>query len=132
MKSLMEKDWKKEIARDALAFGSILFYAIIIIRAIIGKYMPFVYQLTISIIIIYIISLIFKNVNLHIARALPLVVFTSIFYKDNLFTFFVALLYIIIVMAAFYIKLTKEEITKGVVLGAIASLAAYYLSSFIV
>jgi len=123
----MEKDWKKEFARDSLAFGSILFYFIVIIRAIIGEYMIFVYQLLISITITIILSYIVKNSNLHIARAFPLVVFTSLFYKDNLFTIFAILLFIFMLGSAYYIKIKKEYIMKGVVIGLIAAFGGYYL-----
>lgn len=88
----MKKDWKYEIARDSMAFGSILFYLIVIIRAIIGEYMPFVYQLLIAITILILSSFIVKNANHHLARAFVLVVFTSLFYKDVPFTIFAALL----------------------------------------
>ena len=128
----MEKDWKKEIARDAMAFGSILFYFIVIIRAIIGEFMPFVYQLLIAIAILIVLSFIIKNTNHHIARAVPLVVFTSLFYQDNLFTVFAILLFIVMILSAFYIKIKNEEIVKGVVLGLIASLVGYYFSGFLI
>lgn len=127
----MEKSWKKRVARDAVAFGSILFYLIVIIRAIIGKHMPFVYQVVIALVILAILSFIIKNTNAHIARAVPLVVFTSLFYKDNLFTLFAVLLLIVMVISAFYIKEKKEAIVKGIVLGIFASVVSYYMVSFL-
>ena len=127
----MKKNWKYEIARDTMAFGSILFYLIVIARATIGKYMPFVYQLLIALAILAISSFIIKSTNHHIARAFVLVVFTSLFYKDNLFTFFAALLWIFIIGAAFYIKVNKKSIAKGIILGVIAALISYYLSLLI-
>ncbi len=124
----MKEDWKYEIARDSMAFGSILFYLIVIVRAIIGKYMPFVYQLLIAIAILAISSFIIKNTNHHIARALVLVTFTSLFYKDNLYTVFASLLWLFIVGSAFYIKISKKSIYKGIILGIIATVVSYYLS----
>jgi len=124
----MKKDWKYEIARDSMAFGSILFYLIVIIRAIIGEFMPFLYRLLIAITILIISSFIIKNANHHIARAFVLVVFTSFFYKDNLFTFFVALLWIFMIGSAFYIKESKKSIYKGIVLGIVAVSVSYFLS----
>ena len=56
----MKKDWKYELARDGMAFGSILFYIIIMARSLIGEYMVFVYQLSIAIIILVISSFIIK------------------------------------------------------------------------
>ena len=78
----MKKNFLKEYARDLMAFGSIIFYAIVLVRATIGDFMPFVAQLLIALIILIIFPLIIKHTNLYIARALVLVVFTSLFYKD--------------------------------------------------
>jgi hypothetical protein len=128
----MRKNWKYEIARDSMAFGSILFYFVVIMRAIIGKYMPFVYQLLIALVILILSSFIIKNTNQHIARAFVLVVFTSLFYKEALFTFFAALVWIFIVGSVFYMKVNKKSIYKGITLGVVATLISYYLVSFLV
>lgn len=124
----MKKDWKYEIARDSMAFGSILFYLIVIIRAMIGEYMPFVYQLLIAIVILIVSSLIIKNTNHYIARAFVLITFTSLFYKDALFTFFAALLWIFMIGSTFYMKENKKSIFKGIILGIFTALVSYYLS----
>ena len=124
----MKKNWKYEIARDSMAFGSILFYLIVLVRSLIGEYLIFVYQLLIALIILIISSFIIKNTNHHIASAFVLVVFTSIFYKDNLFTIFAALLWIFLIGSAFYIRENKKSIYKGIVLGIVVTLVSYYLS----
>ena len=100
---MKKENWKQELARDSMAFVSILFYFIVIIRAIVGKFMPFVYQLLIALAILIILSFIIKKANRHIAMAFILVVFTSLFYQDNLFTVFAVLLWIFMIGAAFYI-----------------------------
>lgn len=124
----MKKDWKYEIARDSMAFGSILFYLIVIVRSLIGEYLVFVYQLLIALAILILSSFIIKDTNHHLARAFVVVVFTSIFYKDNFFTFFAALLWVFMIGSAFYIKEKKESIIKGTILGIIATVISYYLS----
>jgi len=127
----MKKDWKYEIARDSMAFGSILFYLIVIVRSIIGEYLTYVYQMVIAIIILILSSFIIKNANHHLARAFVIMAFTSLFYKDNLFTFFAVLLWIFMIGSAFYIKINKKSIYKGIVLGFIATIISYYLSLII-
>ena len=127
----MKKDWKKEIARDLMAFGSIPFYFIVLIRSLIGEYLIFVYQLLIAIIILIISSYIIKDTDHHIARAFVIVVFTSIFYNDIPYTIFAALLWITMIAAAFYITLEKKSIYKGIILGIIATVISYYLSLII-
>ena len=127
----MKKDWKKEIARDLMAFGSIPFYFIVLIRSLIGEYLIFVYQLLIAIAILTASSFIIKDTNHHLARALVIVVFTSIFYNDIPYTIFAVLLWITMIVAAFYIKLEKKSIYKGIILGIIATIISYYLSLII-
>ena len=124
----MKKDWKYEIARDSMAFGSILFYLIVLVRSTIGEYMIFAYQLLIAITILILSSFIVKNANHHLARGFVLVVFTSLFYKDVTFTVFAALLWVFMIGSAFYIKESKKSIFKGIILGVIAALVGYYLS----
>ena len=127
----MKKDWKYELARDVMALGSIPFYFIVIARATIGDYMIFVYQLLIALAILIISSFIIKNTNHHITRAFVLVVFTSLFYKDNFYTIFVSFVWLLMIGAAFYIKINKKSIFKGIILGVIVTLVSYYLSLFI-
>ena len=124
----MKKNWKYEIARDLMAFGSILFYLIVLVRSTIGEHKIFVYQLLVAAVVLILLSLIIKNSNYYISRAFVLVVFTSLFYKDIPFTIFASLLWIFMIGAAFYIKETKESVTKGVVLGVIATIISYYFS----
>jgi len=124
----MKKNWKYEIARDLMAFGSILFYLIVLVRSTIGEHKIFVYQLLIALAILILSSLVVKHANHYLARALVMVVFTSLFYKDVPFTIFASLLWVFMIGAAFYIKETKESVTKGIVLGIIAAIISYYLS----
>ena len=127
----MAKNWKKEAARDMMAFGSIPFYFIVVIRSMIGQYAIFVYQMVIAAIVLFLLFKIFKKSNAYIARGIVLVVFTSLFYKDSLFALFAFLLWILMIISAFYIKVKKTEIIKGALLGILAVGTAYYLSSYI-
>lgn len=124
----MKKNWKYEIARDSMAFGSILFYLIVLARSTIGEYMTFVYQLLIALAFLIISSFFIKKANHHLARAFILVVFTSLFYKDVPFAVFTSLVWVFMIGSAFYIKENKKPIFKGIVLGIIAALVSYYLS----
>ena len=127
----MPKDWKKELARDTIALGSIPFYFIVIIRAVIGQYAIFVYQLLIALIILIILSQIIKKSDMHIARCFVLWVFTSLFYNHNLYTAFAFLLWIVVIISSHYLKVKKNVIIKGIILGIISSGIAYYLTPFI-
>ena len=47
------KNWKKEVARDIIAFGSIPFFGIVLARALIGPYWEFVYQIIIAFVLLF-------------------------------------------------------------------------------
>ncbi len=127
----MIKEWKKEIARDIIALGSIPFYFIVIIRAIIGEYTPFVYQLLFTFIILLVLYQ-FTRFNQYIARGLVLVVFTSAFYNVVLYTIFAVLLWICMILSLVYLKFKGSEITKGVLLGFISTGISYYLTTLFI
>ena len=122
----MKTSWLKEIARDLLALGSIPFYSLVIIRAIIGKYNVFVYQMLIAAVAIFILYFIIKNSNTHIARSFVAVVFTSLFYKEAIYTVFASLIWVLIIISSYYIKRSLGFALRGVVIGLISSLAGYY------
>ena len=128
---MKSNNWKKEIARDSIALGSIPFYFILIIRAIIGKYNIFVYQLVIALVVLTGLSFIVKKSNMHIARCFALWVFSSLFYKEMLFTVFAFILWVVVVISSYYLKAKKGAIIKGVLLGIISSGIAYYLAAMI-
>ncbi|MAG07844.1 hypothetical protein CMO89_00045 [Candidatus Woesearchaeota archaeon] len=127
----MLENWKKEVARDCIALGSIPFYFIVIIRAIIGKYNVFVYQLLIALAVLVILGFLIKRSDMHIARCFALWAFTSLFYQDNLYTAFAFLLWIAVLVSSYYLKVKKSMIVKGTVLGIASSGAGYYLAGLV-
>lgn len=127
----MAKDWKKEVARDCIALGSIPFYLIVIIRAIVGRYAVFVYQLLIAFIVLVALSYLIKKSDMYVGRCLVLWVFTSLFYKHNLFTIFAFLLLVLVIGSSRYLKTKKNVIIKGIILGIISAGVGYYLAALI-
>ncbi len=122
----MKQTWLKETARDLFAFGSVPFYFLVVVRAVIGKYNVFVYQMIIAAIVILILYFIIKDSNLHIARAFAIIVFTSIFYKAMLYTFFAVLVWILLLVSAYYLKKKICSILRGIIIGLLGSVIGYY------
>ncbi len=128
-------NWKKEIARDVLALGSLPFYLIVIIRAIVGKYRPFVYQMVIALVTIIILAYLFKKTDQYVARAIPIVFFSSIFYNELLYTIFACLMLVVLIISSSYLlkpKLRIRTIVKGIVIGVFSTIVAYYLTPLLV
>ncbi len=129
---MRSKNWKNTLARDTMVLGGLPFYFIVAVRAVIGQFAPFVTQLVIALIVILILSRMIKNSDQYIARALVLVVFTSIFYKDSFFTVFASLLWLMMIISALYLKVKSSEISKGIFIGIIAAIISHYLTPVII
>jgi hypothetical protein len=123
--------WKKEVARDLLALGSIPFYILVIVRSLIGDYFLFTYQLLISILLIFLVGIFFKEFNQHLSRAIVLIVFTTIFYNQLIYSVFAILAGIFVLVSLFYLKKTKKEIIFGLIFGSVISFISYYLAQLI-
>ena len=122
----MSKSWLKEIARDLMALGSIPFYFLVIIRSIIGEYAIFVYQMIIAAIAVLILGFIIKNSQLHVARSLVIVIFTSFFYKEVIYTAFASLVWILLLVSAYYVRKNMGYISRGVIVGVLSALIGHY------
>jgi hypothetical protein len=124
-------NWKINLAEDFLSLGSIIFFIIVIARALIGPYWIFVLNLLISAICAIIFWFIFRQTNNQISRAIILVVFTALFYNEIKFTFFVIIILFLILISAIYLKKEKKGRILGFISGIISSLISYWLSPII-
>ncbi len=123
---------KEEIARDLIALGGLPFYSLVLVRAAIGDYLSFLIQVAAALPVLYLISSIVRGANLHIARALILVVFTSIFYDALPFTVFSILVWCIMIYSLIYLKTDTKEILKGIAAGVVSVVISYSLTLLIV
>ena len=119
---------KKEVARDLIAFGSIPFYIIIIIRGLISEHQVFVNQLIISLLLVFLLSLFIKKVDYYLTRGLILVIFTSLFYNIILFTVFAILIFLGMIVSSYYRETKINVIINGFIFGLVISFVSYYLS----
>ena len=62
-------NWSKEVARDLIAFGSLPFYLVVVVRAVIGEHQLFFSLTVIALILLTFVSF-FVEANMHIARGL--------------------------------------------------------------
>jgi uncharacterized membrane protein len=122
----MNKELVKEISRDLLALGGIPIYFLAMARSLIGEYYIYTYQLLLGLVIITLVSLFVKS-NLHLARSLVVLVFSTIFYNDFKFTIFASFIWVLLIGSTLYLKQDKNLILKGIVLGIIVSLVSYYV-----
>jgi len=128
----MSGDVKDEIARDMVALGGLPFYLLVLVRASIGEYISFLIQVAVALPVLYLLSLVLKGSNLHIARALVLVVFTSLFYKALPFTVFSTLIWCGMIYALVRLNKPASEILKGIAIGAVSVVISYALTLLLV
>ena len=119
---------KKEIARDVLALGSWVFYFLVFGRALIKPYRPFVDQIVIAAIVLVLLGFVLKESDGYVARGLVLVVFTILFYEDNVFSVFAIIVFALMIVSSWYIGNDLKKIGKGLIIGIVGVLAGWYLS----
>ena len=125
-------DAKEEIARDIIALGGLPFYFLVLVRASIGGYLSFLSHVAVALPVLYLLSRLVRGVNLHIARGLILVVFTSVYYKALPFTVFSLLVWCGMIYALIYLKTGAGGILKGIALGIVSVIISYSLTLLIV
>lgn len=113
--------------RDTLALGSWVFYLLVIIRATIGPFRPFLDQLIIAGALVLAINFFWKNLEDNISRAIPLAVFTSLFYKDTNFSIFAGAITLLLISSSYSIEKEKIKIAISIAIGSLAAFAGYYI-----
>jgi hypothetical protein len=124
----LSRNTKDEIARDVIALGGVPFYLLVLVRAAIGEYISFLVEVAAALPVLYLLSIAVKGSNLHIARALILVVFTSLFYKALPFTLFSTLVLCGMIYALVRLNKPAGEILKGIAIGAVSVVISYSLT----
>ena len=128
---MFNRNWKAEIARDILALGSIIFYLLVVTRALIGPFWVFFFYLIIAALVLLIIFLIHKEFDTYLSRGLILTVGTSLFYMNLLFAIFAFLVYALMIFSSYYLKNSFHKIVKGIVFAAISIAIAIFFSELI-
>jgi len=121
----MKKAWLKELARDLIAFGSIPFLILTIVRvSVITIYYPM--QFIISSALFFIAKAFFRG-DLRAGIGFILLGFTSLYYGRLLFAAFALLVYIGLIISLFYLKKDTKEILIGILLGAVSAGIGYFI-----
>jgi len=122
---MINKTFLKEIPRDFVALGGLVFFSILLVRVSILSNWAYFSQFLIGGFLFLVLIYLFKA-NLQSGLALIMLVFTVLLYNDFKFTAFAILMYIGLIASLIYLKEDKNRIIKGVVLGVISSLVSYY------
>lgn len=122
---MTKRNWIKETARDILALGSIIFYFLVVGRALVGPFwifFTFLFSAALTLLIIYYQH---KKFDTYLARGIILAMGTSFFYRDLTFTFFAAAVYFLMILSSRYLENGRLKILKGIIFGLISTGAGY-------
>jgi hypothetical protein len=119
------KFWIKETARDIIALGSIVFYFLVVGRALVGPFWIFFTFLCSAAAALLIIYFLHKEFETYIARGIILAIGTSYFYSDLIFTLFAAVVYILMVVSSSLLGNSIKKIVKGIIFGLISTGVGY-------
>ena len=121
----------KEVARDLRAFGSVPFYFIITVRAVIGQYALFLWQLSIAAIGIVMAYRFSDKIDLRLSAGVILFSFTSLFYKDTFYTVFAFIVLLFMAIASAHLKIKRRNMLSGIILGVALSAIAFVIGPLI-
>lgn len=128
----MITDWIKRIERDVLALGSIVFYFLVLGRALVGPFVVLITQLITAGVILFLIYIVHRRFDTYLARGIILAIFTSLFYDNTIYLVFVSIVFVIMILSSYHIGSSKQNILKGVIFGAIGSVIGYFASVYFV
>jgi hypothetical protein len=128
---MISKSWRREIARDLISLGSIVFYSLVAARAFVGPFWSFLTFLCSSALALFLIYLLYKEFELYLARGIILAVGTSFFYRDIIFTLFALTIYILMIFSSFFLENSIQKIIKGIIFGLFSILAGYLITNLV-
>jgi hypothetical protein len=125
---MISKAWRKEIARDIISLGSIVFYFLVIGRALVGPFWVFLTFLCSAASVLLIIYFLQRDFESYLARGIILAIGTSYFYGDFIFTLFAAAVYILMIVSSSFLGSSISKIIKGIIFGLISTSTGYLIA----
>ena len=123
--------WLREVQRDLLALGSVVFYVLVLGRALVGPYWDLAIPLVVVGVVLWALHRFLEGTDLYLARALIVAVLVTRHYGDAVFGLFAAGAFVLMVLSAPALGRSGSSIVKGIVVGLVASGAAFALAEWI-
>lgn len=126
----MDPKFLKETARDLIAFGSPIFFILVLARVSLLPHPEYLSQFIIAGIIFMFLAFLLK-LEKRTGLALIILVFTILYYDNQKFTIFTVSLYTLFLASLYYLETKKLEIVKSFSLGLISAIISYYSIQFL-
>ena len=122
-------NWKKELARDCIALGGIFFYVLVMARILMLQNWKYVFQFVFAAAVFFLITAILTfKAEAHAGLGFILLVLISLYYKNMFFAVFALIVYILLVISLFYLKIERAKIWKGILIGVISAGIGYFIA----
>ena len=122
--------WVREVQRDVLALGGVVFYLLVLGRALVGPFWDLVVPLlVVGVGLLVALPLLRGTTDLYLTRAMVVAVLVTRHYGDVVFGVFAAVAFVAMVVFALRLDRPRAAIARGLVLGAVLSVGAYALAS---
>ena len=126
----MKTEYIKDLARDLIAIGSPIFFIIVLTRVYLLSNWEYFSQFLIAGVLFYIAAILLKT-DKRAGLGVVLLIFMTIFYNNENFSWFARGLFILFIGALYYLEVEKLEIAKSIALGAITTGISYYSVGFL-
>jgi hypothetical protein len=110
--------WIGTVARDLVAIGSVPFFILVLVRVYLLNNPEYFSQFVISGAIFLGAFFLFKQ-NIYAGLGLIVLVFTSIYYDNAIFTTFGVIAYVLLLAGLFYLKEDVRRILLGILVGVV-------------
>jgi len=113
--------WVREVERDVRALGGVVFYLLVLGRALVGPFWDLAVPLVVIGVALVVAFPWLRAVDLYLTRALVAAVLVSRHYDDPVFASFAAVVFALMVVSAVRLGRPIPDVVRGVAVGAVAA-----------
>ncbi len=114
---MKDEGWLKVLARDLIALGGLPFFVLVLVRVWMLDNTAYFLQFAIAGVLFGLLFL-FVRQDVYAGLGLIVLVFTSIYYVDSLYTIFGIVAYCLLLVSLFYLGRDWKKVILGVLIGA--------------
>jgi hypothetical protein len=127
----LSQDWVQEVQRDVLALGSVVFYVLVLGRALVGPFWDLATPLLVIGGALLAASPLLRSTDLYLTRALVVAVLVTRHYDDVVFGVFSGAAFVLMVLCSSRLGRPRAAIARGLALGVGSSCVGYALAAWI-
>lgn len=123
-------DWLRESARDLIALGGLPFFVLVLVRVWLLDNMEYFLQFFVAG-IFFILIFLWLRQDIHSGLGLIVLIFTSLYYEDVVFSVFGVVAYLLLLGSLIYLEKGWKKIVFGVGAGILGvGISAIAVPSF--